>query len=114
MRLTVIVLALGLGGCASRHTVIKIPEATGGSRSDGVVELSYEYAATERILIDWEVAATKARQRCQAWGYGDAQPFGGSKSACQIHDEGYCKRYFVTVPYQCVHPVELPKPLPPP
>jgi hypothetical protein len=38
-----VVLVVGIAGCAS----VKTLEATGGSRSDGTVELSYEYGSLE-------------------------------------------------------------------
>ncbi len=105
----VVVATAGLLGCvAASNRVITVPAATGGSRSDGVVELSYDYWAKDQPVVQWDQALATARQRCGAWGYSDAAPFGGSKSSCQAHDsEGVCSRYFVTVPYQCTGPVEL-------
>jgi hypothetical protein len=87
-----------VAGCAT----VKVPQATGGSRSDGVVDLSYEYGMFEKPQVDWGQAASVARERCAAWGYTDAQPFGGAKSECQaFNGYGNCVRQLVTVSYQC-------------
>lgn len=93
-----LVLAFGVAGCAS----VKTLEATGGSRSDGTVELSYEYGAFEAPQVQWERGLLTARERCAAWGYSDAEAFGGQKSTCQIPGTYQCVRFFVTVTYQCI------------
>ena len=89
-----------LVGCASQ----KVLQATGGSRSDGVVNLSFETGAFESPVVDWNQANTVALKRCQAWGYTAAEAFGGSTSQCQLYNGyGNCLRAFVTVPYQCTN-----------
>ncbi len=104
-RLTfLLVLAAQLLGCAPRAEVTKTLVATGGSRSDGVVEMSFEYEGPERYRIDWDAALASARQRCLDWGYSDAKPFGGTKSSCQMYAGGDCERFFATVAYQCLRP----------
>lgn len=86
-------------GCATQ----KVLQATGGSRSDGTVELSYEYGAFEQPQVQWDQGLATARQRCAAWGYPDAEAFGGQKSECNARDMyGGCMRWFVTVTYQCI------------
>lgn len=102
MRDTILAMGmlLGLLGCGAQVTS-KTPEATGGSRADGIVEMSYEAGVREQVEIDWERALERARQRCQAWNYSDAEPFGGQKYTCQIQDGGTCLRRFITIPYQC-------------
>ena len=79
-------------------TVDKQLTATGGSRADGIVELSYEIGEYQDARIDWNRAQAEALQRCQAWGYQNAEKFGGEKRQCQ--DSG-CNQWFVTINYQC-------------
>jgi YecR-like lipoprotein len=77
MKRTMLLLlpALLSSGCAT----VKTLEATGGSRSDGTVELSYEYGSLEAPQVQWEQGLVTARERCAAWGYSDAEAFGGEK-----------------------------------
>jgi hypothetical protein len=99
MKLTVLLLpALLSSGCAT----VKTLEATGGSRSDGTVELSFEYGGFEVPQVQYEQGLLTARERCAAWGYSDAEAFGGHKEACQVYGTYGCLRAFVTVTYQCI------------
>ena len=97
-KLIAVVLLLNLSACA----VTKIPQATGGSKSDGIVELSYQYGGFEKPKVEWGQALTSAKQRCKAWGYGDAEPFGGTTSTCQARNGYGCTAFFVTAKYQCL------------
>ena len=93
--LFLLVSALGfLSGC----TTIKTMEATGGSRSEGVVELSYSTGLFESPQVDWAEAQRTATQRCQAWGYQGADPFSSPKKRCDVPD---CSAYTKTYLYQC-------------
>ena len=98
--LCLVVVALSVSGCAT----IKIPQSTGGSKADGYVEMSYEYGMFESPKPQWGQAAVTAGQRCAAWGYKGAVPFGGKTKKCQIYDLtfGSCSRYLVTAKYQCI------------
>ncbi|MCE5233824.1 MAG: YecR-like lipofamily protein [Xanthomonadaceae bacterium] len=92
------VIAVAGAGC----TTVKTLQATGGSRADGVVELSFEYGMFEKPQVQWAQGAATARDRCRAWGYSSAEPFGGTVSTCQAHDGyGGCVRTLVTAKYQC-------------
>ena len=94
-----VAIIISVAGCAS----IKVPQATGGSRADGIVELSYEYGMFEKPQVQWDQALITARQRCGAWGYQDAEAFGGTTSQCQAYTGyGNCIRFFVTAKYQCI------------
>ncbi len=87
-----------LAGCA----VTKVPVATSGSRSDGVIEMTYEYGAFESPQVDWERTRQDAADRCARLGYKRAEVFGGSKRACvSIDPNGGCNRWQVTTDYQC-------------
>jgi hypothetical protein len=90
--------ALFLSGCA----VNKDWAATGGSRSDGVVRLSYEVAEMEKPELNEQQAIRLASQRCKTWGYSDAEAFGGVTRQCNRGGGfGGCSQYMVTKEYQC-------------
>ena len=52
-------LAVCVVGCA----VTKIPVPTGGSRSDGTVQLSYEYGLFQVPKVDWNSAKGSSQRR---------------------------------------------------
>lgn len=88
-----------LSGCATQKTL----QATGGSKADGTVELAYQFGLFERPQVNWEEGVTIARSRCKAWGYSDAEPFGGVKTTCnQRNGYGNCIDTVVTATYQCM------------
>lgn len=96
--ITLVVSAAVVTGCAS----VKTLQATGGSRSDGVVEMSYQYGMFEKPQPQWGKALRIAHERCQAWGYDNAEAFGGTTSQCQARNGyGNCTKWFVTATYQC-------------
>ncbi|HEY1270105.1 MAG TPA: YecR family lipoprotein [Candidatus Binatia bacterium] len=100
VQLKYFVLALlmtGLVGCA----VQKQWTATGGSRSDGIVKLSYEYRAFERPQTDQQQGLELAIKRCGVWGYTGAEAFGGQTRACNNTASGTCNSWLVTREYQC-------------
>lgn len=95
----IVTIGLVCAGC----TVDKNLSATGGSKSDGIVELSYELGAYEQARIDWSRAQADAVQRCQAWGYQKAEKFGGEKRQCNFPSQYGCNQWFVTINYQCTN-----------
>lgn len=89
---------LALGGCATSKTLQPI----GGSKADGTVTLAYEHSVFERPVIDWSLANITAKQRCAAWGYSNAQAFGGQQSKCNLSSaDGTCYGEQVNITYQC-------------
>ena len=88
-----------LSGCASQ----KHWSATGGSKSDGTVRLSYEVGEFEKPEVNESQGRRLAKRRCQSWGYSDADAFGGTTRQCQ-QGGGFsgCQRWLVTKEYQCV------------
>lgn len=84
-------------GCATNV----VPVATGGSRSDATVQLSYEYGLFQQPVVDTEQAQASALQRCRVWGYSGADAFGGQRSTCEEFSNLGCTRTLVTVEYQC-------------
>ena len=90
---------LALNACATQKTLIP----TGGSKADGIVSLSYEVGMFEQPIVDYSQGVQAAIQRCEAWGYSDAEAFGGQESRCQAYNGyGNCVRQMVTVKYQCI------------
>lgn len=89
--------ALLLAGCATPVDWA----ATGGSRSDGVIQVSYDYYDLQMPVADDAQAQGIAFQRCRAWGYTGAEPFGGEIRQCAEHDSVGCSRWMVTREFQC-------------
>ena len=88
-----------LSACAVQKTMVP----TGGSRADGTVEMSYEIGDMQTAKIDMKQAGKDAARRCQAWGYADAEPFGGEKRQCQKSGGlSGCSRTFVSMQFQCI------------
>jgi hypothetical protein len=94
------VAALGLLALASCATTIT-PEPTGGNRAGGTVDMSYGYGSLQKPMIDWDLARVNAKKRCAAWGYADADPFGGVKLQCQVASQYGCSYWNATMTYQC-------------
>ena len=97
MKKTIFLIALLLTG--SGCVVQKIPFATGGSRSDGVITMSYTYGAFSTVEIDWGAVQSDAANKCAGWGYASAQPFGGQQTTCLDRD---CYSMQVDIDYQCM------------
>lgn len=93
-----ILLPVFFTGCAT----VKFPQATGGSRSDGIVELSFDYGAFEKPIVSWDIALDRAIERCKGWGYQSADPFGGSEEKCLNYNEYGCIHRLITIKYQCI------------
>jgi|SRR5208282_6129156 len=87
-----------LTGCATQ----KEWATTGGSRSDGTVELSYQYQEVEAPQENAEQGVTLASTTCAAWGYSGAQPFSGEIKQCsETGGLSGCFLWTVTRKYQC-------------
>lgn len=96
--LSLLAVVVLLASCATNKSLVP----TGGSKADGTVDLSYEFGAFEKPVVDMVSAQRAAKQRCVAWGYSEAEAFGGEKRQCQAFDGyGTCTHWFVTVTYQC-------------
>jgi hypothetical protein len=97
MKLVCSAICLTLVGCATPM----IPQATGGSRADGVIEFSYQFNAMQKPVIDWKIVDAAAKERCAAWGYTNAEAFGGGVQSCAMGDAFGCNVMQVTTSYQC-------------
>jgi len=86
-----------MSGCA----VTKQYTATGGSRSDGVVRLSYEVGAMQTAQVNEQQGVELAAQRCRTWGYKGAEAFGGITRQCNVKGGFGCDQWLVTKEYQC-------------
>jgi len=95
---TICFLPLLFAACASNVT----PVATGGSKADGLVNMSYEYGMFSKPKVDLATTQERAEQRCIAWGYKKAEPFDGVENVCQEHNAyGMCTYTRVNIRYQC-------------
>ncbi|HIF9094903.1 TPA: YecR family lipoprotein [Photobacterium damselae] len=87
-----IAVALSLAGCA-----------TGGSKSDGTIRLSYQSTLYEKPILDESQALSLAKARCKSWGYSNVEAFGGVITQCQNMDAYLgCTEQLVTKEYQCI------------
>jgi len=91
-------VALLLGACSTNKELV----ATGGSRADGTIQLSYEVGAFQKANLSFEQGIATARERCRAWGYSDAEPFGGQTRQCQAPSQYGCMQWFISMNYQCL------------
>ena len=87
-----------LTGCATT----KQYGATGGSRADGTVKLSYQYGGFEKPVVDPQQAVNLARSKCAAWGYSDAEAFGTGIRTCTASNTYGCMQWLVTTDFQCL------------
>ena len=92
-------MALLLSGC----TVTVVPVATGGSRSDGIVKMSYQFSPMTIPQVDQTAAIRNAEMRCKAWGYDTAEPFDAGLTSCSQPSASGCDMYLTTIEYQCIH-----------
>jgi hypothetical protein len=89
---------IALNGCATNV----VPRPIGGSKADGTVTLGFQYGMFEKPIVDWVTAGSSAVERCKAWGYKNADAFGGTQNLCVAHDGyGNCVRTQVNITYQC-------------
>ncbi|MFZ7135500.1 YecR family lipoprotein [Avibacterium avium] len=87
-----------LAGCSVHKDLV----ATGGSKADGTVELSLEHSPFEKPVVSEAQGLELAKKRCSAWGYKNAEKFGGQKRVCNQFGFGGCDRFLVTIQYQCL------------
>lgn len=97
-KIFIVLVCLILSSCAVNKTL----QPTGGSKADGTVDMSYSYGGFEKPIIDWDITEESAVKRCKAWGYKDAEAFGGTIKTCSSYYNGSCNSYLVTAKYQCL------------
>ncbi|RON19217.1 YecR family lipoprotein [Pseudomonas frederiksbergensis] len=92
-------LSATLVGCATNKDFY----AKGGSRSDGVVDMAYDFQQFETPVVRVEQAQSIAKSKCAMWGYTDAEAFGGKTQHCnQMNGYGTCIAGQMVVQYQCL------------
>lgn len=98
MKLAAVALVgLTLSGCAVQKHMVP----TSGSKADGTVVMSYDYGMFEKPQIDSSEAIAAASQRCKAWGYTGAEPFGGVTQQCTAPSSSGCMQFHVNQEFQC-------------
>lgn len=96
--ITLAIFAIMAAGCATQ----KQWSATGGSRADGTIKLSYEQSELEKAQLDENQAISLASKRCKTWGYNGAEAFGGTTRQCsQTGGFSGCTLWRITKEYQC-------------
>jgi len=92
-------LLVALGGCATT----KDWAVAGGSRADGVVELSHQSWMLQTAHEDEAHGAGLANFTCSEWGYAGARPSGGETEICNKETPlGQCIGWLVTRKYKCL------------
>ena len=89
-----------ISGCTAKKDWV----ATGGSRADGIMKLSYEYRSFETPEVNEQQAIKMATERCARWGYTSAEAFGGVVRTCTR--ESWGRICMVTKEYQCLGDLE--------
>jgi hypothetical protein len=89
-------LILATSGCASQ----KEWGASGGSKADGIVKLSYQANAFEVPKVSAEQGLDLATKRCISWGYKKAEAFDFQNKQCI---DTQCNSYTITKEYQCLN-----------
>ena len=69
-----------LSGCR----VTKTPLDVGGSNGDGTIIIGVNVGEFDRV--NWDGAQVKAKERCMAWGYRDAEAFEGIRELMKRRD----------------------------
>ncbi|VDH00639.1 MULTISPECIES: YecR family lipoprotein [Eikenella] len=83
--------------------------ASGGSRADGFIQLSYDRSPLDKEKpVDSRVKQL-AVTRCSVWGYQDAEPFDYVKTSCVEPGHGIftCDLYRHSVQFQCTKPSNI-------
>lgn len=86
-----------LSGCAVEEEWA----ATGGSRADGTVQLSYEYGEFQKPEVNDAQGSELAASRCAVWGYTGSEAFGTMRRCQAFGGYGNCLSWLVTRNYQC-------------
>ena len=99
LKAAALLVALTLAtGC----TVHKEWAATDGSKAHGTVTLVYEYSPLIIPETKAYQAESLAREKCEAWGYKGAKPFGAGEKTCTERSlTGLCETVRITMKMQC-------------
>ncbi|HUQ10087.1 MAG TPA: YecR family lipoprotein [Steroidobacteraceae bacterium] len=86
-----------IAGCASS----KQWSVSGAEKAEGLVRVSYEFPEAHEPSLSENSARQLALQRCEGWGYDDAEPIAGQLRQCSNMDDGSCNLWTVTREFQC-------------
>ena len=101
----ILMISLSVTGCAVRKDFY----ASGGSRSDGSIDMAYNFRQFEQPVVNYDQAKNIARDKCKVWGYQDAEMFGGATQNCQqFNGYGNCVAGQMVVKYQCIGNLDAP------
>ncbi len=75
--------------------------AAGGSKADATVKLTHRLSNVRDVQADKQQALDLATQRCLAWGYSGAVPFGSQSVVCNASNQFGCTARSVAVEFQC-------------
>lgn len=100
--LSVLALASVLAMCAGcAQKVHKDWLPMGGSKSDATVKLGYSYDQLEIPIVNDYQAQNLAAEKCKAWGYDGAEPFGGKMTQMSGFSTRGQYNYNVIYEFQC-------------
>ena len=102
MKKILAVVILSISSCAINPTS-KIYGASGGSKADGTVQMSYTEGRYEVVQVDEVTSMIRAKRRCISWGYTSAEAFDFVSRKCQSINVtlGGCNSWLITKEYQC-------------
>lgn len=92
---------VALAGCATSQQW----NVNHSDRDLGVVRVSYEFPEFHEPVVSEQQATKLALQRCEMWGYDDAEPIAGQLRQCSNMDNGDCDLWKVTREFQCTRSV---------
>lgn len=90
-----VIAVMAISGCTMRKAS---PYAISGSRADGNVLMGYD-AGLFITPPSTHSMRSIAHQKCKAWGYSNAQAFGGQRKNCKDRE---CYNYQAEVSFQCL------------
>jgi hypothetical protein len=89
---------VALSGCSVNKDWV----ATGGSRADATIKLSYDFTSAQDVHVSEQQATDLAKKRCGVWGYSGAEAFGGVTTTCNKAGMWGCEAGMITKEYQCL------------
>lgn len=98
--LLTILFIIFLSGCVSTPMQW---HASGGSKADGIVELSYTYNYMQKPVTSETQGVARAGQMCMSWGYLEVEALDFLERSCQMGDYLGCDVWVVTRKYQCIN-----------
>ena len=97
-----LLLLLVAAGCS----VVRMPVAIDGGKTDGRLVYGFTYPAGYSPVVDWAPASEDAAARCAAWGFDGTEPYPGVEETCVsesgIYGISSCDEFQVVRRYQCL------------